>query len=135
MVGNKEFVPTPTLSAEQCAIYASQVIIPFTLADRNLGYIGPLVNVDDVEKTKIFFPTYHSSKPIASKPSTLKNAGEKVDKNPKGSTAENVQGKNPSKIVKVEKTFHLDCMTGYFKPFRSCPMKNSKLYLEWLAKI
>ena len=55
MIGNQEFVPTPSLRNEQIAIYASQVIIPFTLASDTLGYMGHILNVSDISKLKRFF--------------------------------------------------------------------------------
>ena len=42
--GNQELVPTPHVSVKQQAINASQVIIPFTLADKTLGYMGPMLS-------------------------------------------------------------------------------------------
>ena len=44
LIGNQEIVPTPHVSAEQQAIYASQVIIILTLVDKILGYMGPMLS-------------------------------------------------------------------------------------------
>ena len=76
MIGNQEFIPTPSLRNEQIAIYTSQVIIPFTLASDTLGYIGPIPNLSDISKLKIFFPVYHLTRPIASKPRVSKKSAE-----------------------------------------------------------
>ena len=76
LVGNQEFVPTPILRDEQLAIYASQVMIPFTLAKDTLGYMGHIINVTDLVKLKKFFPTYHVTKPIASNLKAAKKLAE-----------------------------------------------------------
>lgn len=71
LVGNQEYVPEPPLLEEKRKIYQSQVLIPLFIAGKNHAYMGPFPDPNvDAEKLKKFFPTYHRTKPLASKPET-----------------------------------------------------------------
>ena len=132
MIGNQEFVPTPSLRNEQIAIYASQVMIPFTLASDTLGYMGPILNVSDISKLKRFFPAYHLTRPIASKPRVSKKSAENTRVEDETIPQENTpqEGKEQN-----EPSFKLDFVTEVLRPFRSGPSKEDKKYLGWLARI
>lgn len=68
LVGNQEYVPEPPLLEEKRKIYQSQVLIPLTITGKTHMYMGHLPDPNvDAKKLKKFFPTYHCTKPLASK--------------------------------------------------------------------
>jgi hypothetical protein len=66
-VGDREYITAPKLLKEQKAIFASQVMIPSLLSGNALGFLGPLVSEEHLEKCTQFFPCHHTTKPIANK--------------------------------------------------------------------
>ena len=128
MIGNQEFVPTPSLKNEQIAIYSSQVLIPFTLASKTLGFMGPVLDIEKLPKLKKFFLTHHSTKPIAS----MTNVVIKT----KANDEQDVQNNLPQKekeLIKIP--LNLDFVTEVSRPFRSGPSKDDQKYLGWLARV
>ncbi|KAI5404629.1 hypothetical protein KIW84_051692 [Lathyrus oleraceus] len=111
-VGDREYITFPKLIKEQKAIFASQVTIPSLLSRNTLGFLGPLVSEGHLEKCVKFFPCYHTTKPIANKIVSSRNAEDSVQRD----------------------AFQLDFITDSFRPFRSCPTLD-KSYLAWLTKV
>lgn len=67
-IDGKEYIPEPPFAEEKAKIWRSQVLIPFSLADEPLAFLGPLPENRHPEITKIdsFFPTSHLSEPLVS---------------------------------------------------------------------
>src|SRR4051812_44227147 len=63
-LGNREYIPKPN-TAEERAIYASQVIIPFELSGKTCAFMGPLPGENSsLDK---FFPAYYKTRPLVRK--------------------------------------------------------------------
>jgi hypothetical protein len=75
-IDGKEYVPEPPFAEEKAKIWRSQVLIPFSLSDKPLAFLGPLQENRQPEITKenSFFPTSHLSEPLVSsqKPFSLR---------------------------------------------------------------
>lgn len=41
-IDGKEYVPEPPFAEEKAKIWSSQVLIPFSLSDKPLAFLGPL---------------------------------------------------------------------------------------------
>ncbi|XP_058772354.1 serine/threonine-rich protein adg2-like [Vicia villosa] len=63
-MGNQEYIPNPN-TAEERAIYASQVIIPFELSVKTYAFMGPLPGENSSPNK--FFPAYYKTRPLVSK--------------------------------------------------------------------
>ncbi|XP_050918350.1 uncharacterized protein LOC127135752 [Lathyrus oleraceus] len=87
-------------------------MIPSLLSENVLGFLGPLVSEDHLEKCVKFFPCYHTTKRIANKIVSSRNNEDSVQR----------------------EAFQLDFITDSFRPFRSCPTLD-KSYLAWLTKV
>ncbi|KAI5401273.1 hypothetical protein KIW84_065937 [Lathyrus oleraceus] len=111
-VGDREYITAPKLLKEQKAIFASQVMVPFLLSGNALGFLGPLVSEEHLEKCAQFFPCHHTTKPIANKTLSSKD----------------------NEDLNQREAFQLDFITDSFRPFRSCPTLD-KSYLAWLTKV
>lgn len=64
---NQEFISTPKLTLEQKAICALQVLIPYSLSRKTLGFMGPLNPTGILENFVEFFLVYYVTKPIVNK--------------------------------------------------------------------
>lgn len=67
-IDGKEYVLEPPFAEEKAKIWRSQVLIPFSLADEPLAFLGPLSENrhPEITKTDSFFPTSHLSEPLVS---------------------------------------------------------------------
>lgn len=132
-VGNREYVIPPKLIKEQKAICASQVMIPSLLSGNTLGFLGPLVPEGHLEKCVEFFPCYHTTKPIANKTVSSRNAEDLVQKSTKSAKEKTSDDTSSTPSVEGE-AFQLDYITDSFRPFRSCRTLY-KSYLAWLTNV
>lgn len=74
--------------------YRSQVFISLTIAGKTHMYMSPFPDPNvDAEKLKKFFPTYHRTKPLASKPETNNSQVKYVDINRAKSSTEALETK------------------------------------------
>lgn len=67
-IDGKEYVLEPPFAEEKAKIWRSQVLIPFSLSDKPLAFLGPFPENRQPEITKknSFFPTSHLSEPLVS---------------------------------------------------------------------
>ena len=75
LIDGKAYVPEPPFSEEKAKIWQSQVLIPFSLDEKPLAFLGPLpidtpseIFVDD---KGAFFPTSNTTKPLISSPNPI----------------------------------------------------------------
>lgn len=75
-IDGKEYIPEPPFAEEKEKIWRSQILIPFSLADEPLAFLGPLPKHrhPKITQTDSFFPTSHLSEPLVSsqKPLSLR---------------------------------------------------------------
>src|SRR3954463_3436150 len=125
-LGNQEYIPKPN-TAEEHAIYASQVIIPFELSEQACAFMGPLSGENSsLDK---FFPAYYKTRPLVSK-IKINDEGNPIleDSNP-------TEGASTAPPVALEK-IRLDYVSNFVRVFRSIPLaKDPELYYSWLAKV
>ncbi|XP_058768267.1 uncharacterized protein LOC131641989 [Vicia villosa] len=125
-MGNQEYIPIPN-TAEERAIYASQVIIPFELSGKTYAFMGPLPGENS--SSNKFFPAYYKTRPLVSKI--------KIDDegNPISEDSNPAEGASTAPPVALER-IRLDYVTNFVKVFRSIPLaKDPELYYSWLAKV
>src|SRR4051812_10692234 len=126
-MGDQEYIPNPN-TAEVCAIYASQVIIPFELSRKTHAFMGPLPGKSNSTLNK-FFPTYYKTRPLVSK-NKIDEDGRPILADPNG--AEDTSTVTPSTLEKIR----LNYVTNFVKVFRSIPLaKDLELYYAWLARV
>ncbi|KAI5424066.1 hypothetical protein KIW84_030326 [Lathyrus oleraceus] len=68
-IDGREYVPEPPFAEEKAKIWRSQVLIPLSLADEPLAFLGPLPENRHPEITRTdssLFPSSHISKPVIS---------------------------------------------------------------------
>ena len=68
-IDGREYVPEPSLVEEKEKIWRSQVLIPFSLANEPLAFLGPLLENRHPEVTKndsSLFPASHIYEPVIS---------------------------------------------------------------------
>src|SRR4051812_11590340 len=125
-LGNQEYIPKPN-TAEERAIYASQVIIPFELSGKTCAFMGPLSGENSSPDK--FFPAYYKTRPLVSK-IKIDDKGNPIseDVNPTEETS-------TTPPVALEK-IRLDYVTNFVRVFRSIPLaKDPELYYSWLNKV
>lgn len=75
-INGKEYIPEPPFAEEKAKIWCSQGLIPFSLADKPLPFLGPLPENrrPEITKTNSFFSTSHLFEPLVSsqKPFSLR---------------------------------------------------------------
>lgn len=108
-------------------------MIPSSLSGNTLGFLGPLVPEGHLEKCVKFFPCYHTTKPIANKTVSSRNAEDSVQKSTKSAKEKTSDDTSSAPSVERE-AFQLDYITDSFRPFRSCPTLD-KSHLAWLTKV
>lgn len=88
----------------------------------------------DAKELKKFFPTYHRTNPLASKPET--NDEDNVKSNSQVKIVGDNQAKSLTESLKIEKPINLNYMSDALRAFHSCPLsKDLEPYLAWLTKI
>lgn len=131
-VGNQQYILEPPPEEEKWRIYQSQVLIPISISSKTRAIACPLPNINAKhERLKDYFPTYHRTKPIASRKKS-KTSDETVSVEP--NTVVDTQAK--SLTEPIEKPINLDYMSNGLRVFCSCSLsKDPENYLSWLTKL
>ena len=115
---NQSVLNPQMISKEKEMLYASQVLIPTTVAGKRFALMGPLTVFEILKDTRKIFPVCYKFKPLFNKMDAPRAGTEDLSKSSDSKTTETLAlpPKDP------------------FKPFRSCPTSDIA-YQNWFTKV